>query len=104
MAVKMRMNEHRQNYTDPEAMGKPVQTGTTVFIQELKSRHFPRADEIVKYLRGQQLTIQYLQTNSFDTPIIVESKDGLDMTVPQTNFSVYDVESFIGKCNSEFYI
>ena len=92
----MKTNYHRHDYAEPLADTKPVQTGTIVFIRELKSRHFPRADDIVNHLRGQQLTVQYLQTNGFDIPVIVDSKDGLDMIVPPPNFSLYDVESYIG--------
>ncbi|XP_066588907.1 histone lysine demethylase PHF8-like isoform X2 [Prorops nasuta] len=94
--TKTRVNWHRHDYCESDSDAKPVQTGTPVFIRELKSRHFPKADEIVKHVRGQQLTLQYLQTNGFENPIIVDGKDGLDMTVPPTNFSVYDVESYIG--------
>nr|XP_050858809.1 histone lysine demethylase PHF8-like isoform X3 [Vespula vulgaris] len=94
--MKTRLNWHRHDYTEVDADSKPVQTGTPVFIRELKSRHFPKADDIVKHVRGQQLTLQYLQTNGFETPIIIDGKDGLDMSVPPPNFSVYDVESYIG--------
>ncbi|XP_078048571.1 histone lysine demethylase PHF8 isoform X1 [Augochlora pura] len=94
--MKIKSNWHRHDYTETDADSKPVQTGTPVFIRELKSRHFPKADEIVKHVRGQQLTFQYLQTNAFENPIIIDGKDGLDMVVPPPNFSVYDVESYIG--------
>lgn len=90
------MNWHRHECSEPDADSKPVQTGTPVFIRELKSRHFPKADEVVKQVRGQQLTLQYLEANGFESPFIIDGKDGLDMTVPPTNFSVYDVESYIG--------
>lgn len=91
------MNWHRHDYTERDADTKPVQTGTPVFIRELKSRHFPKADEIVKHVKGQHLTLQYLQTNGFETPIIIDGKDGLDITIPPLSFSVYDVETYIGK-------
>ncbi|XP_076641977.1 histone lysine demethylase PHF8 isoform X2 [Halictus rubicundus] len=94
--MKVKLNWHRHDYSETDADNKPVQTGTPVFIRELKSRHFPKADEIVKHVRGQQLTLQYLQTNGFENPIIIDGKDGLDMVVPPPNFSVYDVESYIG--------
>ncbi|XP_053974344.1 histone lysine demethylase PHF8-like isoform X3 [Hylaeus volcanicus] len=94
--MKARLNWHRHDYSESDADTKPVQTGTPVFIRELKSRHFPKADEIVKHVRGQQLTLQYLQTNGFESPIIIDGKDGLDMVVPPPNFSVYDIESYIG--------
>ena len=40
--VKLQTNFHRHNYAEPDPDNKPVQTGTAVFIKELKSRHFPR--------------------------------------------------------------
>lgn len=94
--VKLKTNWHRHDYSETEAEKKPVQTGTPVFVRELKSRHFPRADDVIKYLKGQQLTMQYLQTNGFDVPIVVDTKDGLDMVVPPPNFSLYDVQNYIG--------
>ncbi|XP_057324502.1 histone lysine demethylase PHF8-like isoform X1 [Microplitis mediator] len=94
--AKLRMNNHRHEYTDVNAESKPVQTGTSVFIHELKSRHFPKADDVVKHVRGQQLTLQYLQTNGFETPVIIDSKEGLDMTLPPSTFTVQDVEKYIG--------
>lgn len=41
-SVKARLNWHRHDYSESDAGSKPVQTGTQVFIKELKSRHFPR--------------------------------------------------------------
>ncbi|EGI57244.1 PREDICTED: lysine-specific demethylase phf2-like isoform X1 [Acromyrmex echinatior] len=94
--LKIRTNYHRHDYTELDANVKPVQTGTAVFIRELKSRHFPKADEVVKHVKGHQLTIQYLQNNGFETPIIIDGKDGLDMTVPPSTFSICDAETYIG--------
>ncbi|XP_011162407.1 histone lysine demethylase PHF8 isoform X2 [Solenopsis invicta] len=93
--MKIRTNWHRHDYTECDADTKPVQTGTSVFIRELKSRHFSKADEVVKHVKGHQLTFQYLQINGFENPIIIDGKDGLDMTVPPSSFSVNDVETYI---------
>lgn len=98
--MKVRTNWHRHDYSEYNADTKPVQTGTPVFIRELKTRHFPKADEIVKHLKGQQLTLQHLQTNGFENPIIVDGKESLDMTLPPSNFSVLDVENYIGKIHN----
>ncbi|KAL7294860.1 hypothetical protein TKK_0011785 [Trichogramma kaykai] len=96
MTMKPRINSHRHDYSEQQADSKPVQSGTPVFIRELKSRHFPKADEIIKHLKGQQLTMQYLQTNGFDVPIMVETKDGLDIVVPPPNFTLHDVAKYVG--------
>lgn len=73
-----------------------MQTGTPVFIKELRARHFACESEVVLHMRGQQLTETYLQEQGFSTPIVVDDKDGLDLIVPGDTFSVFDVESYIG--------
>lgn len=47
-------------------------------------------------MRGQQLTENYLQQQGFNSPIVVDQKDGLDITLPSENFSIFDVEAYIG--------
>lgn len=89
-------NWHRHDFWDENATNKPVQTGTAVFIRELRARHFSSEGEVVLHMRGQQLTETLLQQQGFNNPIVIDGKDGLDMTVPIDNFSVYDVESYIG--------
>lgn len=89
-------NWHRHDYWDENAAGKPVQTGTPVFIKELQSRHFASEGEVVTHMRGQQLTEGFLEQQGFNNPIVVDSKEGLDITVPSESFSVFDVEAYIG--------
>lgn len=47
-------------------------------------------------MRGQQLTEVVLAQQGFDNPIVVDAKDGLGMTMPSENFSLYDIEAYIG--------
>lgn len=89
-------NWHRHEYWDPIATGKPVQTGTAVFIKELRARHFASEGEVVLHMRGQQLTEVVLAQQGFDNPIVVDARDGLGMTMPSENFSLYDIEAYIG--------
>ncbi|KAF5276696.1 hypothetical protein FQA39_LY06500 [Lamprigera yunnana] len=93
---KPHLNWHRYDYWDGNGAAKPVQTGTSVFVNELKSRHFTSDTEVVIHMRGQQLTESVLNQQGFNNPIIIDSIDGLGMTVPPHNFSVYDVEASIG--------
>ncbi|XP_071081601.1 histone lysine demethylase PHF8-like isoform X3 [Haliotis cracherodii] len=96
LVLKRRKNWHRHDYSEEET-GKAVQTGTVVFIKELKNRMFPSADEIpILRLHGSQLTKDYLDKNGFDTPILIEKKDGLSLTVPPSNFTIQDVENHVG--------
>lgn len=96
MLDKPYRNWHRHDFWDENATNKPVQTGTAVFIRELRARHFSSEGEVVLHMRGQQLTETVLQQQGFNNPIVIDGKDGLDMTIPPDNFSLYDVESYIG--------
>lgn len=54
------------------------------------------ADDIVLRLRGQQLTLPYLNRNGFSSPILVETKDGLDLHIPPESFCIKDMEHYVG--------
>lgn len=90
------LNIHRHDYWDGNAATKPVQTGTTLFIRELRARHFSSEGEVVLHMRGSQLTETWMQTQGFDRPIVIDGKDGLEMMIPPDNFTLYDVEDYIG--------
>ncbi|KAL5013885.1 hypothetical protein ScPMuIL_008155 [Solemya velum] len=97
LGLKKRRNWHRHDYSEEGVSSKAVQTGTVVFIKELKNRNFPLADEqSVSRLHGSQLTINHLLEKGFDMPILVEKKDGLGLTVPPSNFTIQDVENNVG--------
>lgn len=93
---KQRTNWHRHDYSDPDASDKPVQTGTYVFIKELKSRHFESAESIVTRLSGEQFNLQYLLHSGFTNPVLVVKKDGLGLVMPPEDLTVSDVMDFIG--------
>jgi len=50
----------------------------------------------LEVLRGFELTEDYLIKNGFRRPILVHCKDGLDLRVPPDDFSVHDVEEYVG--------
>lgn len=75
---------------------KPVQTGTPVFIRELRARHFASENELVKHMHGHELTEAVLVTHGFEVPVVINSKEGLDIVLPPEDFSLFDVESHIG--------
>ncbi|XP_030740936.1 histone lysine demethylase PHF8 isoform X2 [Echinops telfairi] len=76
--------------------GKPVKTGSPTFIRELRSRTFDSSDEVILKPTGSQLTVEFLEENSFSVPILVLKKDGLGMTLPSSSFTVRDVEHYVG--------
>ncbi|XP_064154994.1 histone lysine demethylase PHF8 [Anguilla rostrata] len=76
--------------------GRPVKTGSSQFVRELRSRTFPSADEVLLKPTGAQLTVEFLEERSFSVPVLVQRKDGLGMSLPPPSFSVSDVEHYIG--------
>ncbi|XP_061187285.1 histone lysine demethylase PHF8-like isoform X1 [Saccostrea echinata] len=97
LVLKKRRNWHRHDYSEQEDSCKAVQTGTVVFIKELKNRTFPSADEIpIARLHGSELNIEYFKKHGFNVPIVVEKKDGLGLVVPPAQFSIQDVENNVG--------
>ncbi|XP_052779281.1 lysine-specific demethylase PHF2-like isoform X2 [Mya arenaria] len=96
LVLKQRRNWHRHDYSDSGA-SKAVQTGTVVFIKELKSRPFPSADELpILRLPGHAPSKNYFDKHGFDVPILIENKDGLDLKVPPPSFTIQDVEDHVG--------
>uniref|UniRef100_A0A3Q2ZW74 PHD finger protein 8 n=1 Tax=Kryptolebias marmoratus TaxID=37003 RepID=A0A3Q2ZW74_KRYMA len=75
---------------------RPVKTGSSQFVRELRSRTFPSADEILLKPSGAQLTVEFLEEHSFSVPVMVLRRDGLGMTLPPSSFSVSDIEHYIG--------
>uniref|UniRef100_A0A8D0HSP8 PHD finger protein 8 n=1 Tax=Sphenodon punctatus TaxID=8508 RepID=A0A8D0HSP8_SPHPU len=95
----MKRRRGPQKQQDPSAgrdASKTVQTGSVQFIKELRSRTFPSADEVILKPSGTQLTVEFLEENSFSVPILVLKKDGLGMTLPPPSFTVRDVEHYVG--------
>ena len=77
--VKLQTNFHRHNYSEPDPENKPVQTGTAVFIKELKSRHFPRFvpfNLVItvhhKYLNLDYLWLQEMKLFSYADSVFVD--------------------------------
>lgn len=58
---------------------------------------FSSADDVVVKLSGSQLSMDYLEENGFNEPILVQKKDGLGMSMPAPTFYISDVENYVGK-------
>uniref|UniRef100_V9KAY7 Histone lysine demethylase PHF8 n=1 Tax=Callorhinchus milii TaxID=7868 RepID=V9KAY7_CALMI len=96
LSVRRRKNCAKLEPVENNERARPVQTGSQTFIRELRSRTFPSADEVILKPAGSQLTVEYLEENSFSVPILVTRKEGLGMTIPPQSFTVGDVEHFVG--------
>ncbi|XP_068162628.1 lysine-specific demethylase 7A isoform X2 [Antennarius striatus] len=94
--MKKRNNWHRHDYTEPDDGSKPVQAGTPMFIKELQNRTFASGDEILRRMKGEQVTPRYLERHGFTYPIMVTEMEGLGLKLPAPTFSVRDVEQYVG--------
>ncbi|XP_051548970.1 lysine-specific demethylase 7B-like isoform X4 [Myxocyprinus asiaticus] len=94
--MKKRNNWHRHDYTELDDGSKPVQAGTSVFVRELQARTFPSGDEILERMQGSQVTQQYLERHGFRYPIAVSKMEGLGLRLPPPDFSIKDVERYVG--------
>uniref|UniRef100_A0A671VZ64 Lysine demethylase 7A n=1 Tax=Sparus aurata TaxID=8175 RepID=A0A671VZ64_SPAAU len=94
--MKKRHNWHRHDYTEPDDGSKPVQAGTSVFIKELQNRTFASGEEIMRRMKGEQVTPRYLERHGFNYPIGVTEMEGLGLKLPPPTFSVKDVEQYVG--------
>lgn len=90
-------NFHRHDFWEENVDDKPVQTGTPVFIRELRARHFASETDLVTHMTGQELTELTLVTHGFDIPIIIDDKEDLDMVMPNEDFSLHDILTYIGE-------
>lgn len=83
--VKTSTNSHRHDRNEDNSDMLPIQTGTPDFINYLKKNTSliePKPGEMRK-MRGQQLTVKELVISGFDKPILIESKDGLEISTEQ---------------------
>jgi hypothetical protein len=96
LVLKRRRNFHRHDYSEIDSGSKAIQSGTLAFIYELKKKRILDCEGIVKRLKGEELTVEYLNKHGLVQPIIVEEKDGLGIVVPDDNFTILDVEKHVG--------
>ncbi|XP_059160163.1 lysine-specific demethylase 7A-like isoform X2 [Physella acuta] len=98
LVLKHKRNWHRHDYSeDGSKIKNVVQTGTVLFIKELKNRTFPNAEEIpIEHLHGSQVTAKYFEENGFDVPILCEKKDGLNLILPPPSITIQEIENLVG--------
>lgn len=97
LVLKKRRNISRHNYKEIHDGTKQITAGSIMFVRQLKSRKFLNGEDIIiQFENGKKLSTDYLQENGFKYPILVYEKEGLDMVVPPSNFTVYDVEKKVG--------
>ncbi|XP_031568389.1 lysine-specific demethylase 7B-like [Actinia tenebrosa] len=96
LTLKKRRNWHRHDYSEIDDGSKAVQTGTVLFINNLKNKKFASSKDVLVKAQGKDLTLEYFEKNGFSKPVCVDKKDGLGLVVPSEDFSIMDVEKHIG--------
>lgn len=59
--------------------------------------HLFSGEELLRRMRGEQVTPRYLERHGFNYPIMVTEMEGLGLKLPPQTFSVKDVEQYVGK-------
>lgn len=68
-----------------------------LFVSVLSYVHSSACEIPIIRLSGSELTKEYIENSGFNLPILIDKKDGLDLKVPPSNFSIQDVENYVGK-------
>ncbi|XP_022191094.1 histone lysine demethylase PHF8 isoform X2 [Nilaparvata lugens] len=99
--MKIVFNRHRHDFYDKDGHDKPLETGSPLFIEELKKRrHFKSSEGLMVKMKGKDLTVEYLLENGFDRPILIEKKKGLGITLPPPTLTLRDIEEAVGSDRS----
>lgn len=58
---------------------------------------FISGEDLLRRMKGEQVTPRYLERHGFNYPIMVTEMEGLGLRLPPKTFSVKDVEQYVGK-------
>lgn len=68
-----------------------------LFVWFLLFFHLFSGEELLRRMKGEQVTPRYLERHGFNYPIMVTEMEGLGLKLPPQTFSVKDVEQYVGK-------
>ena len=54
------------------------------------------ATEVIITPNGSEVTTDWFNDNGFNTPLLIDQPEGLGLTVPTSDFTVADVERYVG--------
>ena len=55
------------------------------------------AKTVVQCLSGDEVTVNYFHENGFNFPILVEKKEGLNLTLPPVDITIAEIEQKVGQ-------
>ncbi|XP_030643962.1 lysine (K)-specific demethylase 2Aa [Chanos chanos] len=85
----------RRRYQDDDISDDEIEGKRTFDLEEkLHSNRF--SSDRVKRMEGKDFTYEYIQRGGLRDPLIFERPDGLGIKMPDPDFSVNDVKTFVG--------
>ncbi|XP_071313131.1 lysine-specific demethylase 2A [Trachinotus anak] len=85
----------RRRYQDDGISDDEIE-GKRMFDLDEKLQCNRFGSELVKHMEGKDFTFEYIQREGLRDPIIFKTADGLDIQMPDPDFSVSDVKLFVG--------
>ncbi|KAM3613406.1 uncharacterized protein V6R79_025609 [Siganus canaliculatus] len=85
----------RRRYQDDGISDDEIEGKRTFDLDEkLQSARF--SSDLIKHMEGKDFTFEYIQREGLRDPIVFERGDGLGIQMPDPDFSVSDVNLFVG--------
>ncbi|XP_061502317.1 jmjC domain-containing histone demethylation protein 1 [Anopheles gambiae] len=94
---QLRERKQKKLYSDDWTLGDDDYEGARGFsvAEKLESPRFAQSG-MVREMKGENLTVGFLQHNGFNIPLLFKEKTGLGLQVPTANFSISDVRMCVG--------
>ncbi|XP_049529879.1 jmjC domain-containing histone demethylation protein 1 [Anopheles darlingi] len=94
---QLRERKQRKLYSEEWTLGDDDYEGARGFsvAEKLESPRFAQSG-MVREMKGENLTVGFLQQNGFNIPLLFKEKTGLGLQVPSSNFSIGDVRTCVG--------
>ena len=69
-----------------------------------KTEYTENEDDLLYRLSGKEFNVAWCQENGFKEPVLCLKKDDLGIKVPQSNFSIDQVRSYVGSRRMVEYV
>ncbi|XP_053670041.1 jmjC domain-containing histone demethylation protein 1 [Anopheles nili] len=94
---QLRERKQRKLYSEEWNLGDDDYEGARGFsvAEKLESSRFAQSG-MVREMKGENLTVGFLQQNGFNIPLLFKEKAGLGLQVPTANFTIGDVRTCVG--------
>ncbi|XP_013394792.1 lysine-specific demethylase 2B [Lingula anatina] len=92
---KLRATE-RKKYTDESISDDELEGKRTFDLEDKLTSSKYDNTKFIKEMKGDEISLKYIQEHGLTEPILVKEKTGLGMRLPSNNFQVSDVKQCVG--------